>query len=298
MTQNPFELTAEQNEQVFQDVIVPFFTHNRVPSSNPQFIFLTAQPGAGKSTLSAMCSRSMNARPILFGADDLRALHPHRDTILQQDESNYVFITKKDAGLWREKLVDYAIKHRYNLLIESILVNPNDYKLGTIERARQAGYKVTCAALGVHEQQSLLGMYSRYEEQKRLTGKGFAPTLVQHQNAYQMLPQIIGNMHNFKTVDSIAIYNRNLEQFYYGPTNKEIDNSKISGIIHSARNSLMNDKELSRIHNSWERILLSMDRRNADTAEIELVEKLFKQFQEYVKKQNQVSLIHSKSKER
>lgn len=280
MNNNQYELSPEENEKIFQENIVPFFTHNKKSSSEPTFVLLVGQPGAGKSSLSGMYSKKLSEAPVLFGADDLRALHPFREDIMNNHEAEYPFLTKKDSGIWREKLVDHAIKNNNNILIETILTNPADWKLGTVERAKAAGYKIRCVVLGVHEYQSVLGIYSRYEEQKRMTGHGFAPTHQVHDLAYERLPEIVGNMAFHGTADSISVYNRDLKCFYdetVNAGNTEVSQNIINAIKVS-RNSGINDRELMKIAAGWEKVLFQMERRNAPEEETKNVREIFARF--------------------
>ena len=67
------------------------------------------------------------------------------------------------------------------------------------------------AFLGVDENLSSLGIYNRYNYQKNLTGRGFAPTLDMHDKAYAIMPQIITGMTQNPNIDWVKIYDRDGE---------------------------------------------------------------------------------------
>lgn len=273
-----YGLTTEEHEQWFQTVIKPLFVEGKEVSAKPTLVLLTAQSGAGKTFASVNYAKQMAQEPIRFGADDLRILLPYAQDVLNEDEANYPFITKKDASLAREKIVETAIANRQNILIETILGSPDDWKMGTVMKAKNAGYRIECAALGVHEYVSQVSMFSRYEEQKLITGHGFAPTLEVHNRAYHLLPEIAAKMYENGIADSVKVYNRRFENFY--DTDKE-PNASGMGImrgVNRSRNSYLNYDEMRWVMIKWEDVLDKMDARKAKPEEVENVKMLYNSF--------------------
>ncbi len=273
-----FGLTEEEHENWFQKVIKPMFVDGKKTAEKPTLVLLTAQSGAGKTFASVNYAKQMAEEPIRFGADDLRILLPYAQDVLDHDEANYPFITKKDASLAREKIVEHAIANKQNILIETILGSPDDWKLGTVMKAKNAGYRIECVALGVHQYVSQVSMFSRYEEQKMITGHGFAPTLEVHDRAYHLLPEIAAKMYEGGIADSVKVYNRRFENFY--DTDKEETPSGIGimrGIVRS-RNSYLNYDEMRWVMVKWEDVLDKMQNRNASPEEVENVRMLYGSF--------------------
>lgn len=273
-----FGLTEEEHENWFQTVIKPLFVEGKKSADKPTLVLLTAQSGAGKTFASVNYAKRMAEEPIRFGADDLRILLPYAQDALNYDEANYPFLTKKDASLAREKIVEHAIANRQNILIETILGSPDDWKLGTVMKAKNAGYRIECAALGVHQYVSQVSMFSRYEEQKMITGHGFAPTLDVHDRAYHLLPEIAAKMYEGGVADSVKVYNRRFENFY--DTDNEPNPSGMGimrGIIRS-RNSYLNYDEMRWVMVKWEDVLDKMQNRHASSEEVENVKMLYGSF--------------------
>lgn len=272
-----YELAPEENDYIFQEVILPYFATGVRPSQEPVLLFLTGQPGAGKSSLATKCTQNLPEGAISFGADDLRALHPSKDEILRTDEFNYPLLTKKDSGIWREKLIKHALNHRYNILIESILSNENDWNLDTFRWAKEKGYKTHCLVLGTHEFQSYLGMYARQENQKRLTGFGHPVYLDLHDRTYSLLPHIAYNMLVHNTVDRVSVHTRSLDLFFdsHNPESKPED---IYASITSARQNSLNPSELNSINQGWETVHQYMQERNASPTEIATATHLHRRF--------------------
>ncbi len=270
-----FELDEAQHQKWFEDVILPQFAEGKETAKVPTFVLLTGQPGAGKTYSSFRYAQSMESEPIRFGADDLRLLLPYAMDAMREDEQNYPFLTKKDAGLAREKLVDYALAHKKNILGESILANPEDWKMGTLLKAKKAGYKVECAVLGVHRHLSEVSIFSRYEEQKAITGYGFAPTLDVHDKAYTLLPDITGKMLQNGIADALSIYNREFKCFYDSRVEKgQSPQLEVMKAIGRSRNSSLNYDEMCNVAVKWDMVLESMAKRGASRDEIEKVQML------------------------
>ena len=273
-----FILSPEEHQKWVNELIIPTFTTDKKTSNTPTFILLTGQSGAGKSYSSLRYAQeNLTEAPVRFGTDDIRALHPHAAKILQEDRANYAFKTKKDAGKARSMLFDYCFQNKYNILIESILLSPDDYKMQTLIQARENGYRIECVALGVHRNISEVSMYTRQEEQIKLSGVGFPATLEVHNEAYELLPEILSKMNDFKTVDKISIYNRKHECFY--DSDKDIKNSiVIRDQLMRSRNSSLNNLEMTEIALKWENVINMMHKRSAPQREIEEVKELYGNF--------------------
>lgn len=273
-----FGLTEDEHENWFQTVIRPLFVDDKKPAEKPTLVLLTAQSGAGKTFASVNYAKQMAEEPIRFGADDLRILLPYAQEVLNYDEANYPFITKKDASLAREKIVEHAIANGQNILIETILGSPNDWKLGTVMKAKNAGYRIECVALGVHQYVSQVSMFSRYEEQKMITGHGFAPTLEVHDRAYHLLPEIAAKMYEGGIADSVKVYNRRFQNFY--DTDKEINPSGMGIMrgVNRSRSSYLNYDEMRWVMVKWEDVLDKMHNRRAGAEEVENVRMLYSSF--------------------
>ena len=82
MTEYAPLLSPKEHEKWVNELIIPTFTQGRSPAKNPTFILITGQPGAGKSYSSHRYAQEhLEQTPVLFGADDIRALHPQAEEI-------------------------------------------------------------------------------------------------------------------------------------------------------------------------------------------------------------------------
>lgn len=271
-------LTPEEHRKWVEEIIIPTFTKDRKASAEPTFVLLTGQSGAGKSYSSMQYARRcLSEAPVRFGADDIRILHPRAMEILKTDQANYAFLTKKDAGLARAKLIEHCFDKKYNVLVESVLLSPDDYKMPTLLQAREQGYRVECMALGVHRNLSEVSIYSRQEEQWKLSGVGFPATLDVHNRVYELMPDILVNMCEHGTVDRLSIYNRRFECFF--DSNKEEGNPiLIRERLMRARNSHLNQAEMTNVALKWENVIRMMEERGASKEDRETVSALFHNF--------------------
>lgn len=273
---NPYQLSPEENQRVFEEIVLPLFTTNLKSVKNPKFILLTGQPGAGKTSLSNKLSEEMDKNSVVFGADDLRALHPKKADILFNDEANYPELTKADSGIWRRKLMQHCFDNNYNILVESILNQPGDWNMSIFNDAKKYGYNVECCVLGVDKNLSLLGISRRYEQQKSLVGYGFAPTYNHHDKAYNLLPELADKMLSNKTVDNVRVFNRNLELFY-DHNNQQSYNYNVENAISKARKSTLSTENLAVAEQEWREVFDFMKKRNASKQDILIRETLYTQ---------------------
>ena len=272
-------LSPDEHQKWVEDLVIPTFTRSRNPSNNPSFVLITGQSGAGKSYSSRRYAQeNLDEYPVLFGTDDIRQLHPKADEIIKNDRANYTFKTKKDAGMARTKLLDYCFDKRYNIVVESILLDANDYKMQTLLQAREHGYNVECVALGVHRNVSEVSIFFRQEEQLAITKEvGFPATLGVHDDSYYLLPDILANMSRYETVDRINIYNRKYKNFY-NSSDMENDPLLIQRKLREARNSSLNQEEMTGVALKWMDVISMMKNRDAPQKELKEVEELFAKF--------------------
>ncbi len=272
-------LSPDEHQKWVEELIIPTFTQGCNPSNNPTFVLITGQSGAGKSYSSRRYAQeNLDEYPVLFGTDDIRRLHPNADEIIKNDRANYTFKTKKDAGMARTKLMDYCFDKRYNIVIESILLDADDYKMKTLLQARKHGYNIECVALGVHRNVSEVSIFFRQEEQLAITKEiGFPATLGVHDDSYYLLPDILANMSRYKTVDHISIYNRKHHNFY---NSKKMENDPllIQRKLREARNSSLNQEEMTGVALKWIDVIAMMKNRNAPQKELMVVKNLFANF--------------------
>lgn len=137
--------------------------------SFPIGIVLGGQPGAGKSTLTKVI-RSQKPDFIVINADEFRPWHPLYDKIQAQYEKESAKQTSVFAGEIAEKILEKAIEHSYNLIIEGTFRTVQT-PLKTLKRLKDAGYHTEVHIKTAPAAISWERCLSRYEIGK-LVGEG------------------------------------------------------------------------------------------------------------------------------
>ncbi len=274
--QDKYSLSDENLKKFFAEEIVPKFARGKKPSENPKLVYLSGQPGAGKSSLSKQYAEEMGGKDavVVFGADDLRAMLPYAKEVQEKYEMDYPFITKRDSGKLRTMLMDYCFENGYNMVVESIFANPNDDKMPVFEQAKKAGFKMGVAFLGVDENLSSLGIYKRYNDQKNLTGRGFAPTLDMHDKAYALMPQIIAGMTQNPNIDWVRVYDRSGE--CHGEWYKKAELQECTSILKQSREASFEKDDYAKSMDNYQKVIDDMTLREEAQTIIDTVRQLRK----------------------
>ena len=277
-TDKQYGLSEKERELWYETTIRPFFLEGKKQSDKPTFVLLTGQPGAGKTTAAAKYAQMLNPEPAKFGGDDIRIMLPYAQELLQTNPLEYPFITKSDMSWARQKLVTETLENGYNLQIDSILSNPNDWKMGTLLQAKKAGYRIECVALGVHRYLSEVSMFRRREEQIKSLGVGFPVTMEPHDVAYEILPEVVSRMYSEGIADKVSIYNRMFENYYDTETAQNPTGHDIMKAIIKSRQDYLDRDSLKYIQTSWENVYENMLERNAPEEQLKEVSSYYNAF--------------------
>jgi hypothetical protein len=126
----------------------------------PVIVFVGAQPGAGKTAIANRIRRELIARGgyIHVDADRMREEIPIGEAKPTSGE------TQVDAGKLANVVRALAIDGRRNIIEEGTLRSPG--VMGAVaSMAHGQGYRAELVALAVHREESLLGVYERFEKQ-------------------------------------------------------------------------------------------------------------------------------------
>ena len=270
-TPNKYCLSEHDRNLWYNNVVKPLFLDGKQKNSIPTFVLLTGQPGAGKTTASAKYAQMLTSEPVKFSGDEIRILLPYAGEVLHENPTEYPYITKIDMSWARQKLVKDTFKNGYNLQMDCILSNPNDWRMDTLIQAKKFGYKVDCIALGVHRYLSEVSMFTRREEQINSFGVGFPVTMAPHDIAYELLPEVVSKMYSEKIADKVSVYNRIFENYY--DTDKE-DAPSPQGIMKAiikSRQDYLEASHLKYIQTQWETIYENMQKRKAPADQLKEV---------------------------
>ena len=238
-----------------------------VAQQSPIGVILGGQPAAGKSLL---ISRIQDDRPelpfVIINGDEFRAFHPRFNDFNRVGELDAANATQPLANYIGQALLTEAIKNRYNIIIEGTMRNP-DVPVATAHRFRQHGYSPEAHILAVPFDQSLQGIYVRYEQQKEIGSSGrFTPVAI-HQQAYEGVLKSVERLYQEQSVNRLVIYNRGAKVLLAENivrNGKWSSQQEPSKKIERERNRSWAPEEMADYAITWERILAAREKRGAD----------------------------------
>jgi hypothetical protein len=139
-----------------------------------------------------------------------------------------------------------------------------------IESLKASGYEVTIRLVAVHERHSLLGISSRYEQEKIVRWHGRYVPVDYHNECYQRILQTIDLLESQRLVDRLEIYNRNGDLLYSNlVTNGEWkDPPEGSSAMRRGRDCGLSAKERLEYRESWHSVMALMYKRRASQDEV------------------------------
>jgi hypothetical protein len=220
----------------------------------PVIVFVGAQPGAGKSVTAEVIRRELIARGgyIHVDADRMRVRIPTGKAKPSSEE------TQTDAGKLANAVRALAIDGRRNIIEEGTLRSPG--VMGTVaSMAHSQGYRVELVALAAHKEESLLGVYERFEKQH--LNPALNPRFVSenyHDDAFNGFTKNVAK--DADKFDRVRVVNREGQMLF--------DSAAPENGYPSANEALQQGRELtpkrrSTIMASWEEVKKLAEVRNA-----------------------------------
>lgn len=211
-----YRLTAEENERIFRDEIVPSRLARFEPREQPVLVVLMAQPGAGKSAHAARVRAELAAEggAVEVDSDLYKPFHPHYAELMATDDQKMAAATRADGRAWMTQAQEHVRSQRLNAIFHETAQDPQE-SLATLAAYREAGYDIAVLALGVHESQSLQGVLHRYQEQVDERGSG---RLTVEENAARSYLGIVATarlIDEHHAADAVTVYRRTIDE--HGP---------------------------------------------------------------------------------
>lgn len=180
----------------------------RYQSIIPTGIVLGGQPASGKTGLIRQIRRGdRSVKFVVINGDEYRQYHPRAKKIDEQYGQDAPKYTQPFSNTLVEFLKAECLRLRCNFIIEGTM---RTYAVieRTAREIKQAGFRCEAHALAVHRQDSLLGVFLRFERDKQRTGVGrFSPIAV-HDEAYQQIPLNLAKADAEKLFDRLVVYTR------------------------------------------------------------------------------------------
>lgn len=125
--------------------------------------------------------------------------------LLIKDPIKYPIETQIFSSVFTEKLIEEAIKSRYNIIIEGTMRNP-DVPLKTAKMFKDAGFRVEAYIIAAPKEFTQLGLYNRYQEEVLSKGQGRLADIDSHNKAVNGLMKSANQLYSDKAVDKISIH--------------------------------------------------------------------------------------------
>jgi len=203
-----FRISRDDAKEIASDYLATSGVLDKSASQKtPTFLLIAAQPGAGKTGLANASKSYLRERGgyVRIDADRMREALPYYPALARQDPLNASARSQQDAGMCVQELRKLAIEEKRNVMEEGTFRSPDDAERFVLA-LKEAGNRVELRILAVPPDQSLLGIYQRYEQQ--IEG-GIVPRNVKdqyHNDAVAGLMQTIVRIEGL--VDRCTVYNR------------------------------------------------------------------------------------------
>lgn len=228
-----YRLDEPDLDAIFADSIAPTLFAGGGSSSPPLLVLIGAQPGAGKTRLSAAI-RQRSAEPILeISGDELRAFHPRYHELLRLHPSAMPDGTTQASGAWVERSIDYAIDHQISVLVEGTFRRPHVPR-DTAQRFHRNGFRVQVNLLAVSPEISRLSIAERFVVDAQSGGARFT-SVEAHDTALFALPATLRALHdNPSPVNQFLVRDRSSGALYNSERPRSVTGSGLSAMLEIA----------------------------------------------------------------
>ena len=242
--------------------ILEYYKSMYSPTENPKVTLLGGQPGAGKSGLENLINIKKNY--VSISGDDYREYHPRFKEINLEYGREASKYTQQWAAEITEKLIKELRKEKYNLIIEGTL-RTAELPLKEANAFKKAGYNVELNVVVVKPEKFRLGTLERYEAMLK---QGKVPRMTPKEH-HDLVVNNIGNnleiIYNSKAFDNIKLFDRENNLLY---NYKESPNVNPKDILNKEFNRVWKKGEIEKFKEKWENLIKVMENRKVPTKEI------------------------------
>ena len=226
------------------------------PQAEPLLVLIGGQPGAGKSSAGNMVRKELAKQGgfIHLDADRLRA---QIDTKGAKPTSEQ---TQKDAGQLVGELRRQAVEGRRNALEEGTFWN-TDSVSAFVDARKQDGFKVDMVAVATPREESLLGIYQRFELQHiREDGNPRFVTEEYHDKTMMDFEKTLAT--NEAKFDRVRVINRDGNVLFDSRAGQQNNSTAVQALQEGRK---LTDARLAAIGKAWEAIREQADARGANS---------------------------------
>lgn len=198
---------SEEEHKKFEANICEIMMNGKKSVENPIAIIDIGPPGSGKTGLNGMALKQFkNNNLIIVNNDELRPYHPKADEIARLYPEYYTKVTNEESKFWTDKIMNIAIKGKYNVLYEG-----TGRKIEIFEKmiSKMKDYKIIVRAMAVNELNCLMSIVERYKGQVQEKGWGRMISAETFYKAYdnEML-NTLDILEKMELVDIVEVYIR------------------------------------------------------------------------------------------
>lgn len=261
MDPDRFKLNDAALEGAYKQVY-DFYARNRASLTFPRMAILSAQPGAGKSTVFSMIESQFDPdkQPVHVDIDATREFNDHLDEIFEEDPFATAYYTNNDSWLLTKRLLDDSKAARNNVIYETTLRSVRDIE-EIIKGFQSERFVVDLHALAVNSKTSVLGIHSRFEDLLAASVPARWTPIEYHDEAYAAFPRNVHYLEKTAGLEFVSVYTRDGVVLYDNGKNQNKCGAQTS--IEAERNRIWLPKEKEVHLARWQRVARQVQARPA-----------------------------------
>lgn len=249
-------LTPELIKEISEDYYKNRST-KATAQDNPTMVLVGGQPGAGKSNIAAIVRDELSRKGgyIHVDADRMREMIYLGGTKPTSEQ------TQADAGKLATTLRSLSIDNKRNVLEEGTFRSPESVDK-FIKDKQDGGYKVELVGIATPREESILGIYQRFEMQvQRNEGNPRFVPIDYHDNAMKGFEKTVATQAD--KVDRIRIFERSGNVLF---DSQSVNNKQPTALGALIAGQKVSDEKLIAYTNAWAKIADNAATRNAPEA--------------------------------
>ncbi|WP_051857080.1 zeta toxin family protein [Streptomyces sp. NRRL S-1868] len=206
-------LSAEEHRWIFDELIVPDLLARSTPQERPIVVYVTGQPGAGKTRMTPMLRRTLRGRPVRINGDDFKAAHPDYLQLLKEEPRTAGERVRADYRAWQALAEQYVRERHSDAVVETAPASAASF-VNSAMLYRQAGYRVELVVLAVRAADSLQGTADRYAQVSSYGASPRFTTTSGHDAHFAVLPDAVAAAEDSLVADAITVLRRDATVVY------------------------------------------------------------------------------------
>jgi hypothetical protein len=207
-------------DEVFDESIRPILYGDLAGVDRPSVHFIGGQPGAGKSQVNGRLERALARRDgegtvASIAIDRYRDFHPYWEGLLTEDRATAGARVNHDCWRWSHKARDVVLEMERppHVIHESSLRNPAD-ALADAPRYKERGFTAELHVIGVPSMVSRVRYLRRFLREVDSLAPGRLIPEKMHDEAFDRLPDSVGELVASGQFDAVTIYDANGNPFH------------------------------------------------------------------------------------